>query len=636
MSRSRRFRSPSPFGLTLACTLAIAALTAARVGATTIRLDAREAPRRLLHAHLSIPATPGPLTLFYPKWIPGEHGPTGPINGVAGLTITAGGKKVAWERDPVDMYAFRCTVPAGAKAVEVDLDYLLPGKGERFTSGASSSDQLAILNWNQVLLYPQGVEPGKQQFTASLQMPAGWQLGTALPVDKRRGETVEFEPVSLVTLVDSPLLMGAHLRSIPLTADEPPSVVLDVACDSEAGLAFTPELLAAYKQLVSEADALFGSRHYRRYHFLLSLSDEIAHFGLEHHESSDNRVAERSLVDPDLRTRMAGLLPHEYVHSWCGKHRRPAGLVHGDYQQPQETELLWVYEGLTSYLGWVLAGRSGLRTPEISQEHLAKMAADLDNVRGRTWRPLQDTAVAAQLLFQAPDQGEAWRRSTDFYNEGVLIWLEADVTIREQTQGRRSLDDFCSRFFGGPGGAASLKTYEFDDIVAALQETAPYDWRGFLTARLNVPNAHPPLGGIENGGWKLAYSSTVPPLLQSLEEAGKSVDLRYSLGMTLGEDGTIIDVVPDSKAALAGVSPGMKVVALGGRRFARKQAREILQATHGTREPLELILENGDFYHTVELDGVDGDRYPVLQRDDSKPDRLAQILKPQGATVVAR
>ncbi len=600
-----------------------------------IHLDARETAARILHVQMQIPVTPGPLALCYPKWIPGEHGPTGPINNVAGLTLSVAGQPLAWQREPLDMYVIHCTVPAGTQSLDLRLDYLLPGKGERFTSGSSSSDQLAVLNWNQVLFYPQGKPPETLLCTASVQLPAGWLLGTALPTSTGlQGDTVEFDPVSLVTLIDSPVLIGAHFKSVALSTDEPPSVWLHMACDSEAGLELSAEKLAAFKRMVAETEALFGGRHFQSYHFLLALSDQVVHFGLEHHESSDNRVPERALIDTDLFARRAGLLPHEFVHSWNGKQRRPADFLPGQYQQPLKTDLLWVYEGLTSYLGWVVAGRSGLRTPEFSQQALAKMAAELDLVRGRTWRPLRDTAVAAQLLFEAPDSWEAARRSTDFYEEGALIWLEADVLIRQRSRGQRTLDDFCKRFYGGANVPLAVKVYTFADIVAALDATESYDWKSFLTARIDVATARPPLGGIEAAGWKLDTSAAVPEFFAALEQAGDYVDLRYSLGLLLGKDGNVTDVVPGSPAAVVGVGPGMQVVALGGRRFERKASREILRAATG--RPLELVASNGDFFHTYVVESFAGERYPILVRNGAKPDLLSEILRAQAGGVAQR
>ncbi len=440
----------------------------------SLAVDLREAPRRIFHAHLVIPARPGPVTLLYPKWIPGEHGPTGPITNLTGLKFTAAGKPLPWRRDHVEMFAFHCEVPAGADGVEVQLDYVsTTDKRDRAGRGPASTEQLAVLNWNDVLLYPQGKPSAAITYVASLRLPAGWKFGTALPVAKQSDGTVEFAPVSLTTLVDSPVIAGAHYKAIPLPVTAAPPHQIDLAGDSAAAIEMSPQLASNYVRLVAEARALFGAHHYLQYHFLLALSNFVRSSGLEHHESSDNRLPERALLDDAPRKLGASLLAHEFVHSWNAKYRRPTGLTTPDYEQPMKGELLWVYEGLTQYLGEVLTARSGLYTPEQFREELARVADYLDHRPGRTWRSLEDTAVAAQLLYAAPGEWASWRRGVDFYDESTLIWLEADVVIRRETQGRRSLDDFCRVFHGGPSGPPEVKPYTFEDLVAALRQVAP-------------------------------------------------------------------------------------------------------------------------------------------------------------------
>jgi predicted metalloprotease with PDZ domain len=590
-------------------------------------VDATEAPRKILHARLSIPAKPGPLTLLYPKWIPGEHGPTGPVTDLAGLKLKAAGKSIAWRRDDVDMYAFRCEVPQGAEAVEVALDFLLPASTEGFSSAASATAHLAVISWNQVLLYPQGWASDELTYAASLRLPSGWKYGTALS-GAQNGANVTFDPVTLTRLVDSPVIAGEHFRSIKLTDGGAPSFQIDMVSDSEAALGMDPEQIAGYKQLVVEARKLFGAHHYEHYHFLYTLSDNVAHFGLEHHESSDDRVAERTLLDEPLRKSSADLLPHEFVHSWNGKYRRPAGLATPDYQQPMKGGLLWVYEGLTEYLGSILAARSGLRGAEDQRDHLAAIAAYLDLYPGRTWRPLADTAIAAQLLYNASPAWAALRRGVDFYDEGELIWLEADVIIRQQSKGQRSLDDFCRRFHGGQSGPPAVKPYTFDDVVNTLNEVAPYDWRAFFTARLNSTEPHAPLGGITGSGWRLVYTDVQGKLLKALEEANKVADLSFSIGLKLKEDGTVNDIVPGLAAAQAGIGPGMKVVAVNGRRYTITALREALQAGKNSPQPLDLLVENGEFFKTYRLNYHGGERFPHLERDPARPDLLEQIISP--------
>jgi predicted metalloprotease with PDZ domain len=593
-----------------------------------LEVDATAAPRKRLHARLVIPAAPGRLTLLYPKWVPGEHGPTGPAADLAGVRITAGDRKVPWRRDDVDMYALHCEVPEGASAVEVVLDYLLPGAREGFSSAASSTGHLAMINWNQVLLYPRGGNIRATFCRASLKLPAGWKLGTALPIDRTAEQTTTFGRVSLETLIDSPVLCGEHLREVPLGSGEGPPHYLVLAGDSAASVKIPPELKAKYDRLVAEAGALFGTRHYRSYRFLVTLSDHVAHFGLEHHECSDDRVSERMLLDDGPRTLNAELLPHEFVHSWNGKHRRPAEMITDDFQQPQRTRLLWVYEGLTQYLGVVLAARSGLYTPEQCRSRLALIAEWSHNQRGRSWRPLEDTATAAQLLYPARVEGSSWRRGVDFYDEGVLLWLEIDTLIRQKTDGARSLDDFCRRFHGGKGGAPSVKGYALDDVVKELDAVVSHDWKDLLTKRLTATDA-PPLAGLQRSGWKLTYGDA-PSEIQKVQEAeNKTVDLTAALGMLLKEDGTVQDVIAGKSADRAGVAPGMKVVAVNARRWSAQGMRTALAATKTGEAKLQLLIENGDLFQTYALEYRGGEKYARLERDpESKKDVLAEIVKP--------
>lgn len=605
----------------------LVAVGAAQNVPITLNVDAREAPRRIFHARLAFPVSAGPLTLYYPKWLPGNHRPTGPIANVTGLGFSAGGQVIPWNRDDVDMYAFHVNVPAGASTLEASFDYVTPSHGPgRFDP--VSTDQLMILNWNVVLLYPAGKPARDFTYNITLELPTGWKFGTALPVAGESGGAVTFAPAPLNTLVDSPLLAGANYRAVPLPTAGAPPQELDIAADSAAALEIPPQSVSDYTRLMAEAGAQFGAHHYRDYHFLLTLSDVEPPNGLEHHESSDDRAPERTLIDPNLRKLMAGLLPHEFVHSWNGKYRRPAGLATPDYQQPMKGELLWIYEGLTTYLGEVLTARSGLYTPAQFREQLALTASEMSHRAGRIWRPLEDTAVSAQMLYEAPREWTAWRRSADFYPESELIWLEADTIIRKQTNGRRSLDDFCRAFEGPPSGPPAMKPYTLDDVVAALNQVAPYDWRGFFQARVFAVAPHAPLGGIERGGWRLVYNDTPNELLQAGEKFAHGMDLTSSIGMMIRQEkhedeGTIVDVIPGMAAAAAGIAPGMKLVAVNG----RKWSPEVLLAALKARVPLQLLVENIGYYKTYTLNYADGPRLPHLEQNQGQADVLDEIIK---------
>jgi predicted metalloprotease with PDZ domain len=607
----------------------IALLTVSASGATptvTIAVDATTAPRKIFHATLKIPATPGDLTLYYPKWIPGEHAPDGPVIDLAGLKFFAGGKTLKWRRDLLDGFTIHVDVPAGATEISAELDFLSPATFEGgFSAGSSATDKLAIISWNQVLLYPKGFKSDDINYSASLKLPEGWKFGTPLPVTSQSGNEVHFATVSLTTLVDSPVITGEFLKVVPLATD--PLTEMDIAADSAAALEAPQQVWDRYKNLVDQTQKLFGAHHYRDYHFLYTLSDHVAHFGLEHHESDDSRVSEHSLVDDTGRKMAAGLLPHEYVHSWNGKFRRPADLATPDYQQPMQDDLLWVYEGLTNYLGEVLTGRSGLRTVNQELDELALTAAALDHLPGREWRNLQDTADAAPQLYFTPRAWESWRRSTDFYAEDTLNWLWADVIIRQQTKGAKSLDDFCHLFHGAPTTGPMVKPYTFDDVVSALNQIAPYDWRAFWTERLTNHGPGAPLGGIEGSGWKVVYDETPSEMATAAMGAYHFVNAEYSLGLELGDDGSVIDTIEDMPAAKAGIGPGMKLIAVNGRRYSAEILRDALKSAKSGTAPIALLVENTEYYKTYNIDYHAGEKYPHLVRDESKPDLLSEILK---------
>jgi predicted metalloprotease with PDZ domain len=593
-----------------------------------VQVDATDAPQRLFHAHLTIPAKPGPLTLLYPEWIPGEHGPTGPVVDLVGLKISANGQAIPWSRDAVNMYAFHVNVPAGAAALDVTFDQISPPETSGFSSGASATTELAVLNWNQFLLYPAGTPSDQLRYQASLTVPQSWRYGTALPIDRESGNKIDFKPSSLTTLVDSPVSTGRHYKTIELGRDGNIAHYLHLAGDSDRAVDISPEQIEHYKNLVAEAGALFGTRHYRSYHFLYTLSDHVASFGLEHHESSDDRVGERGLIDDTLAKLDADLLPHEFVHSWNGKFRRPAGLATSDYSEPMKGDLLWVYEGLTQYLGEVLTPRSGLSSVVDFRERVAMIASSLDRKAGRSWRPLEDTAVAAQLLYGARSDYAEMRRGTDYYDEGTLLWMDADVTIRQLSKGKKSLNDFCKLFHGGPGGAPALKTYTFDDVVAGLNAVQPYDWAEFLRTRVQMVAPHAPLGGIEKGGWKLIYDGTRSDLWRGYEDERKYADLMFSIGLVVREDGGVSDVAYDGPAKRAGISPDNRIVAVDNRQFSTGILREAVQRTAKDSRGIDLLIKSGEYYSVHHIDYQGGEKYPHLVRDESKPDLLSEITKP--------
>jgi predicted metalloprotease with PDZ domain len=601
-----------------------------------IAVDLRDAPRHVFHAKLKFPVKPGPLTLVYPKWIQGEHSPTGPIVNLTGLKMLAGGKEVAWRRDDVDMYAFHLELPQGAETLEVRLDYLSPPEtgGSRDRSDATA--KIAVLNWYLVTLYPQGVKTDDLTYEASLQLPTGWKYGTALPVVKETSEEIAFAPATLTTLIDSPLIAAEYFRNIDLAPGQKPEHAIHIAADGPAALAASTSEVQHLRQLVAESGALFGARHYRRYDFLLALSDKMPPDGVEHHESSDNRTPEALFLDPDVHETQMDLLAHEFTHSWNGKYRRPAGLVAPDYQTPLKGDLLWVYEGLTQYYGVMLSARSGFWTPQRLREYLAATAAYLNDRPGRTWRDLQDTSISAQILYGAPAAGSSWRRGVDYYDEGTLIWLEADTIIRKESNGKKSLDDFCREFYGGENSTPKVVPYTFGDVVAAMNRVAPYDWSSFFTERLTTHGPGAPLGGLTNSGWKLVFTETMNEHQRSEEIVSQDVDVEYSLGFHVHASGgeesdRILDVIPGSPADKAGLAPGMHLLAVNGRRWTPEMLRDAIKRAKSNKEPVELLAENNDYFQTFRVEYHGGEKYPHLESISGKSDVLSEITKMKAA-----
>jgi predicted metalloprotease with PDZ domain len=600
--------------------LATPAIFAQSGPSISLTVDATQSPQKILHAHLAIPVQPGPLTLYYPKWIPGEHEPDGPIADLAGLKFEADGKTIPWQRDLLDVFTFHLDIPTGAKTLDATYDIIEP-------DGDSASDKLMILEWNEAILYPAGTPSAQLTYDAKLILPDGWKYGTALPVAGESGNQISFQPISLELLVDSPVIAGQYYRAIDITPPgEPIHHEIDIVADSEAALAMSPEMQKQMTNVVAESGKLFGTRHYRDYHFLLTLSDHVAHFGLEHHESNDSRLPERILLGPDGGMLVGQILPHEFVHSWNGKFRRPADLATPDFEKPMQDDLLWVYEGLTDYLGPMLAARSGLFTPEQYHEYLANVGASLGPGRpGRTWRPLLDTAVAVPGLGGRGRGWTSWRRGTDYYDEGDLMWLEVATIIHQASNGHKSIDDFCHLFHGEANNGPELKTYTFGDVVSALNQVAPYDWAAFFHQHLNSTSPEMPEAGLENAGWKVDFSAKPSPFA---DRRGAGTDA-YSIGLQLGPDGAVSDSIVGGPAFNAGISSGMKVIGVDGRVYTHDLLEDAIKASKDASAPITLLVVDDDYYRTATIPYHGGERYPHLVRDESKPDYLDELIKPR-------
>ena len=590
-----------------------------------------DAPRRLYHAEIDLPVTAGPLDLITPQWIPGEHRPTGPAENITGVVFTANGKTLPWRRDDINMYEFHVNVPEGVTTLHAHLDCIVNSR---------VSQKLAVLEWEKLLLYPAHV-PGREiPIQPSVKVPAGWGIGTALrPVSSgaypvpAAGSTVQFAETNVEQLEDSPILAGGYFHEYELAPEITPKHYIDVVADHPEDANLRPQLLAQLNNLVREAGALYGSLHYHEYHFLLTLSNVAGGEGLEHGQSSDNGVGEKGFVDAAHQLSNADLLPHEYTHSWNGKYRRPARLYQPDFATPQQGALLWVYEGMTQYLGYVLAARSGLETPTQFRDVLAMVAGEMQYTPGRDWRSTEDTAVASSILRHDDPAWSNWRRGQDYYFEGALLWLDVDTLIRKRTDNKRSLGDFEKIFLGKGGNTGPLiLTYQFDDLVKDLNEVLPYDWGTFLRERVYKINDDADLAGIEQGGYKLVLEdkpSATEKMLMGAQEPGRSgLNCWYSIGLKLNPDGRIMDVRwggPGDKAKLA---PGEKIMAVDGRVFSPDALREAIRAAKDSKEPIHLIVQADAFVQMADIDYHGGERYPVLERVNGTPDYLDEIVKP--------
>ncbi|OYO30395.1 M61 family metallopeptidase [Janthinobacterium sp. PC23-8] len=595
-----------------------------------LNVDASNVAQQIFQVHASIPAVPGELTLLYPQWIPGNHGPSGPLNQLAGLRLSANGQSLEWRRDPVNMFAFHVTVPAGAATVEARYQFLSPVEANQ--GRITMTREMLGVQWQAMTLYPAGRPTREIAVQANLTLPAGWQFGSALDVQSQAatpaGQQVAFKPLDLETLVDSPLFAGRHFKRIDLDPGARFPVHLNLVADSADSLEATPEQIAPHRALMQQAYKLFGSRHYKHYDFLLAQSDEFGGIGREHQQSSENGVKPGYFSDWDKSAPVRVLLPHELTHSWNGKFRRPAGQDTPDFNTPLQNSLLWVYEGQTQYWGNVLAARSGLVDPVHMRELFAATAARYDVEPGRSWRTMGDTTNDPIINGRRPQGWSSWQRDEDYYMEGALIWLDVDTLIRELSRERRSLDDFARLFFGVNDGSTTALTYTFDDVVAALNAVQPHDWATFLHRRVDGHGPGAPLDGLVRAGWKLVYRDTPTAFLKADEERGKSTDLTYSLGMVIDKDGKLGRLLWDGPAFKAGLSGNTTLLAVNGTAYTPTLLKAAITTAKNGSEPINLLVRKGKQFLTVALDYHGGLKYPQLERIAGTPDRLSAILQP--------
>jgi predicted metalloprotease with PDZ domain len=600
-------------------------------GPISLIVDVTNTTDRILNVHETIPVKGRDVTLLYPEWLPGTHSPSNPVESLAGLMVTAGGKRVSWVRDRVNMYAFHVEVPKDATTLEINFQFLaaLDSKRSRISS------KFADVTWNSVLLYPAGYFARDIKFETSIHLPEAWKFACSLDVKSQNGNLVQFKETTLNTLIDSPLYAGVNFKRLDLSTGSDNPVYLDVFADKPADLEITPEELQYHKNLVIEAQKLFNSRHYDRYDFLFSVSDTIGGKGLEHHQSSEDGSRANYFTDWGAGVGGRALLPHEYTHSWNGKFRRPADLWTPNFNVPMRNDLLWVYEGLTDYYGNVLTARSGMRTPEQARDVFAQIAAAFEISPGRTWRSLEDTTNEPIVSSHGAVQQawSSWQRSYDYYPESDLVWLDADTKIRELSDGKKSLDDFAKLFFGSDNGSYVTVGYTLDDLVKALNIVQPYDWAGFFRTRVHEVNPNVPENGFTQGGYRLVYNDNEPEWMkksESVRGASFADSLGFSIKSEAGGDshGNLENVWWDSRAFKAGITPDMQLQAVNDQKYTAAALREAILAAEKTKEPIKLLLKRGDDFVTVSLDYHGGMRYPHLERVETTPDRLDAILAP--------
>ncbi|MFK4057272.1 M61 family metallopeptidase [Brevundimonas sp. NPDC046655] len=597
-------------------------------GVIKYEVDATDVERKIVRVRQTIPVKAGPLVLLYPKFLPGNHAATGPIQLISGVTVTGGGNRIDWLRDTIDPNAFHIDVPQGVSEIVVEFQWLT--QPDNATWRVVMTPEMVNMQWEKALLYPAGYRSTGITLAPSIRLPEGWKYGVALDTERYENGVATFRPTDLYTLIDSPLFGGAHFQRVEIDP-RGEAVHLNIVADEAKHIAPTPEQIAWFENLVTQTDRLFGARPYDRYDFLVAATSKMGGIGLEHHRSSENSVPTDFFTNWGKSMGAVGLLPHEFVHAWNGKRQRPADELTANHNIPTQNTLLWVYEGQTEYWGDVLTARSGLASKDDILVTVAENAAFYDNQPGREWRPLQDVNNHNLLGYRTSNPYSSWMRGTgDYYRESLLIWLDADTLIREATGGKKSLDDFARGFFGGDDGSYAPRGYTFDDVVAALNAVHPHDWAGFLRTRLDAsgPDAKAPLDGLARGGYRLTYTDSLTAGEKRIQ-SGWATDFQYSLGFTLSSSNKLTGIRWGGRAFEADIGPGWELVAVNDRAASAEVLRDAVTAAKGTDKPIGLLLKNGDRYRTVAFDYHDGLRYPRLERIPGAPDRIGDILSPR-------
>ena len=601
-------------------------------GTLKLDVDVTDTERKIYQVRLSIPVAAGPLTLLFPQWLPGNHSPNGIIGALTGLTIKAGGQPLSWTRDTINVFAFHVTIPTGASEIQAEYQYLTAVAREQ--GRVLVTPDIVNLQWNSVVLYPAGYNVDGIMVEATMTHPAGWRYATALDLKKsprtNQGNKAEFAAVSLSDLVDSPVYVGRFVKRFDLDPSSKTPVWFNVFADDAESLVATTEQIDAHRNMVKQTYKVFGPGPYSRYEFLIAASEIFGGTGgLEHRQSTEIGVGAGYFAKYKDSAPMRGVVPHEFVHAWDGKFRRPADLNTRNFNEPMQNSLLWVYEGQTTYWTDIIAARSGLHSPLEAREALARTFAYMDRRAGRTWRNLQDTTNDPIMSSRSQARSwSSWQRGSDYYAEALLIWLDADFTIRELTQEKRSLDDFARAFFAVPPGNFATSTYTFDDVTAALNKIAPFDWKTFLRARLDSTRDQNPLNTLGRSGWKIIYTDKPNIFAEAANKTRGNADFQHSLGIVVDKKDTISDVEWGSPAFDAKITAGATLLAVNGRAYKAELLNNALTAAKAANRPIELLIKSDDTYRTVSINYVGGIRHPHLERVEGTKDRLGAVFAP--------
>jgi predicted metalloprotease with PDZ domain len=592
-------------------------------GTMTLDVDATDTDQGIFRVRQTLPVPhSGPMVLLFPKWLPGTHAPRGQIEKLAGLVVKANGKTLEWKRDAEDVYAFHISVPEGTKQLDLSFQFLSATEPDQ--GRVVVTPDIINLQWQDVSLYPAGWYTRRIPVSASVTWPTGWKAATALRAASVSGNIVRYQPVDYETLVDSPVFAGRHFRAVPLA----PNVTLNIVADAAKYLAATPAQIDAHKKLVDQALKLFGMTPYDHYDFLLALTDQLGGIGLEHHRSSENSVNPEYFTDWNSGPGRRNLLPHEFSHAWIGKYRRPAGQMVPDFRTPLVNDLLWAYEGQDQFWGYVLGARSGLFSKQDTLDALASIAAAQDVRRARDWRDVEDTTRDPIITARRPKGWVSYQRSEDYYNEGLLIWLEIDATLRARTKGERGMDDFVRLYTAGPNGTWDARGATLEEIADKLNGLSAYDWTGLLRERLNGKSPNAPLSGLTLGGYRLIYTREATAFFRDAEKRSNETNLTYSLGMTVSKNGHVNTILWDGPAFKAGLTTAAEIISVNGRVFTDEVLRDAIGDAEGGKEPIRLIVKSGKRVREIAIAWNGGHRFPRLEKIGTGDGSLDRLLMP--------